>query len=152
MRIHFLYGTETGSAEMLCEDIRDALGTGFECAITGMGEVEPADLTADTFYVFVTSSYGTGDLPSMAQPFYDKLEAEKPDLSAIRFAIFGLGDMVFAETFNGGSERLMEMLLACKAKMVGERGIHDASTSDLPEDIALPWTERVIALLQADAA
>jgi flavodoxin len=152
MNIHFLFGTETGSAEILCEDIEADLGSGFDCTITPMADVDPADLKAETFYMFVTSTYGNGDLPSMAQPFADALDETQPDLSHVRFAIFGLGDMVFSETFAQGSEQLMDKLKERGAQMVGERGIHDASTAEMPEDIAVPWAHGILSALKAQAA
>ncbi|MEL7116418.1 MAG: flavodoxin domain-containing protein [Pseudomonadota bacterium] len=150
MNIHFLYGSETGSAEILCEDIRDELN--LDCTIDGLDAVKPGDLNGETFYIFISSTYGNGDLPSMAQPFADAMEADKPDLSHVQFAIFGLGDMVFAETFNNGSKQLMEMLVAAGAKMVGERGIYDASSSDMPEDVGVPWAQGIFERLRAAAA
>lgn len=150
MNIHFMYGSETGSAEILCEDMRDELS--LDAPVQGLNEVEPSDLSGDTFYVFVSSTYGNGDLPSMAQPFADRMEAQKPDLSHVRFAIFGLGDMVFAETYNNGSKQLMEMLIAAGAKMVGERGLYDASSADMPEDVGVPWMRGILDLAQAQAA
>ena len=152
MNIHFLYGTETGSAEMLCEDIRDDLGDGFETELSSLGDVDPAALNAETFYFFVTSTYGNGDLPVTAQPFYDKIVETGQDLSHVRFAIYGLGDMVFAETFAFGSKIMMEKLLEQGAKMIGERCIHDASSADLPEDLGIPWAHDVLAQLKAQAA
>lgn len=152
MHIHFLYGTETGNSEMLCEDMIEALGSAVDTSLDSLADVTPADLSADRFHVFVTSTYGTGDLPATAQPFAEALDQDAPDLSQIRFAIFGLGDMVFEDTFAHGSERLMEKLLACKAQMVGERAMHDASGLDMPEDIAIPWVHGILAQLNAAAA
>lgn len=152
MDIHFLFGTETGTAEILCEDIEADLGDGFTCTHSSLADVDPTDLSGDIFYMIVTSTFGNGDLPMAAQPFYDKLAAEKPDLSHVRFAIFGLGDMVFSETFAFGSKILMEQMLERGAKMVGERGIHDASSPDLPEDIAVPWAQEIVGQAQAAAA
>ncbi|MBF9043552.1 flavodoxin/nitric oxide synthase [Rhodobacterales bacterium HKCCE4037] len=152
MKIHFLYGTETSTAEILCEDIEAELGDGFDCTITSLGDVDPADLDGETFYFVVTSTYGNGDLPMAAQPFYDKMEADRPDLSHVKFAIFGLGDMVFSETFAFGSKILMEKLLERGAQMVGERGIHDASSPELPEDVAVPWAQEIMGLARAEAA
>lgn len=151
MKITFLHGTETGNAEMLCEDLEADLDGDFETSIASMADVKPADMEQDTFYVVVASTYGSGDVPATAQAFSDVLET-KPDLSGIRFAIFGLGDMVFAETFAQGSQTIMDQLIACKATMVGERGIHDASGGDMPEDIALPWFQGVLAQLEETAA
>ncbi len=152
MKLHFLYGTETGNSEMLCEDIETEIGHGFETEITCFSDFSPSELEAGTFYFVVTSTYGSGDLPTNAVPFYDALDAEKPDLSGVQFAVFGLGDMVFAETFNHGSKRLMELLISCGAHMVGERGIYDASTAEMPEDLAVPWAQGIINQLQSKAA
>ncbi len=152
MKLGLLFGTETGNSEMLCEDIEIELGDSFDCELQNMGDVDPAALDPDVFYIIVTSTHGNGDLPAAAAPFVDALEENKPDLSAIRFAIFGLGDMVFAETFAHGSKKTMEMMLECGATMVGERGIHDASTTEPPEDTALPWVHEIIAKLNVEAA
>lgn len=152
MDILFLYGTETGISEMLCDDIKEALGDGFNCTISCLVDVSPNDLSSTAFHIFVTSTYGTGDLPATAQPFMDELVGTSPDLNHVRFAIFGLGDMIFAETFNNGSKQLMDQLLSCKAQMVGDRGLHDASSMDLPEDVAIPWAHEIISKLKLEAA
>lgn len=152
MKLHFLFGTETGNAEMLCEDIEADLGAGYDVTISNMGDIDPKALAADTFYFIVTATYGNGDFPGAAVAFPDALEADKPDLSHVRFAIFGLGDMVFAETYNKGSERLMDMMIARGAKMVGTRGLHDASSLEMPEDLALPWARSILTQLQDQAA
>lgn len=152
MQIGIYYGSETGNAEMLCEDIEAELGEGFECEIKPLSEVDPTEMTASAFYIFVTSTYGNGDLPTTALPFEDALVDGKPDLSGIRFAIFGLGDMVFAETFNHGSQKLADMLVGCGAVQVGERGLHDASSFEMPEDIALPWISTIVPHFSEAAA
>jgi MioC protein len=152
MKLCLLYGTVTGNAEMLCEDIETELGEGYQTEIKDMGEVTPADLDPAVFYMFITSTHGNGDVPETAAAFTESLEQEKPDLGAIHFAIFGLGDMVFSETFAHGSKIVMELMQGCGATMVGERGIHDASSADLPEDIAVPWARDILSQLQAKAA
>lgn len=150
MRLEFLHGTETGTAEIVCEDM-DAAVSGVETAIQSLEDVDPSALEGDPLYVIVCSTFGSGDLPSTAEPFFDKLNAAKPDLSHVRFAMFGLGDRTFGETFNQGSEKLMEALIACKAQMVGERGIADASSADMPEEIAVPWLEEILQKAAAQA-
>ncbi|MEO1364474.1 MAG: flavodoxin domain-containing protein [Pseudomonadota bacterium] len=152
MNIGLYYGSETGNSEMLCEDIEAELGDGFTCDIQSLADVDPAALDPGWFYIFVTSTYGNGDLPSTALPFEEALTSGKPDLTGLRFAIFGLGDQVFAETFNHGSKKLTEMLVAQGAVQVGERGLHDASGFEMPEDIALPWAQGIMALLAAEQA
>ena len=152
MKIGLLYGTETGNSEMLCDDLKDALEDAHSCEIENLADVSPSDLDAETFYIIVTSTYGNGDLPSQAVAFEEALKADKPDLSGIRFAIFGLGDQVFHETFAHGSQKLMEMMIAAGATQVGERAIHAASALEMPEDVALPWLEGIMELATAEAA
>lgn len=152
MNIGIYYGSETGNSEMLCEDIETELGEGYTCDIQSLADVDPAELDKDWFYLFVTSTYGNGDLPSTALPFEDALTDGKPDLTGLRFAIFGLGDQVFAETFNHGSKKLAEMLCALGADQVGERGLHDASGFEMPEDVALPWVQGIMNALTAEKA
>ncbi|MEM0988224.1 MAG: flavodoxin domain-containing protein [Pseudomonadota bacterium] len=145
VKLHLLYGTETGTAEFLCDDMKDAMDDGVECKISNMEDVDPATLDGDVLNVLVSSTFGSGEVPGSAQPFYDKLVKNKPDLSHVRFAMFGLGDRTFDMTFNQGSEKIMEAMLACSAKQVGERGIFDASSPDMPEDIAIPWLQGILA-------
>lgn len=147
MKIALLYGTESGNAEMLSDDLMEELENENSCEVRSLGEISPEDLDTDTFYVFVTSTHGNGDLPAAAAEFVQLLETKQHDLTGINFSIFGLGDMVFSETFNQGSEKLMEVLLAGNATLIGERGLHDASTGEIPEDIAIPWINECLAAL-----
>ena len=152
MKLHFLHGTETGVSEMVCEDVEAEFTDTFDCEISSLSDIEPSEMEADTFYILVSSTHGTGEVPTTALPFMEKLEADKPDLSHVRFAIFGLGDMVFRETFAQGSERLMNGLKERGAKMLGERGIYDASSAEMPEDLAIPWAHTIVGMLQSEAA
>lgn len=175
MNLHFLYGSETGTAEFLCDDLVDA-AEGCDTTITSLADIRPADLVAgdlgagdlgagdlgagdlgagdlDTspLYVIVSSTYGSGEPPTNAVDFYDALVRDKPDLSTVRFAIFGLGDRTFDLTFNHGPEKIMQALLDCGATMVGTRGIYDASSLALPEDVALPWLQEILQAASATA-
>ncbi len=149
MKIHFIYGTESGNAQYLCDDFKDESPQTFECEISEMNSIDPTNLDRDTFYVIVSATFGSGDVPSTADEFYDDLLEKKPDLSHINFAVFGLGDESFGETFAQGSQKLMEAMLACNANMVGERGIYDASTSEPPEVTGLPWWKSILEKISA---
>ena len=149
MRINLLYGTETGNAEMLCEDIEASLTAKHEVTMTNLEDATQEDLTAQGVYIFVCSTYGDGDLPASAIDFGEMMEADKPDLSAMTFLIFGLGDMDYEETYNNGSQRLLDLLTGCGATQHGPRGLYDASSGKPPEDSALPWVAARLAELSA---
>lgn len=146
MKITILFGTETGNAEMLAEDIGGALEGNHDVAVRNLADFPPSEFERDQFYLFVCSTYGDGDLPASAQPFGEAMEALQPDLAGVRFSAFGLGDSAYPETFNGGSKRVQDMLTARGASLVGERVVHDASGADMADDLALPWALTVVML------
>ena len=149
-KVHFLFATETGTAEYLSDDLSDSIAEDFDCEVTSFQHINPADLSPDTLYIMVSSTFGMGDVPTMAQTFLDKLRNDRPDLSEVRFAVFGLGDQSFGETYNQGSEKLLTEMLACKATMLGERGLYDSTASDdSPEDVAIPWLKEIVLRSQS---
>ena len=91
MNITVLYGTETGNAEMLAEDVAAHLEAAHEVACTNLSDFAPADFDSGQFYLVICSTYGDGELPASAKPFAEAMEAEMPDLAGVHFAIFGLG-------------------------------------------------------------
>lgn len=146
MKIRVLFGTETGNAEMVADDIVEALDADFDISSTDLSKFSPDDFDKGTFYFVVCSTYGDGELPNSAQPFFQQLESTEIDLGGIRFALFGLGDSFYA-TYNKGSEIIANALSARGAQQVGERGLHDATSGELPGDVALPWAKEVLSKL-----
>ena len=146
MNLTVLYGTETGNAEMLAEDIAAHLEGEHDVVCTNLCDFAPDAFDPGRFYLVVCSTYGDGELPASAQPFAEALDAAAPDLSAVRFAVFGLGDSEYDETHNFGSKKLAEKLAGCGAVQVGERVTHDASGSDMADDLAMPWADAVVAM------
>ncbi|EKF18474.1 flavodoxin domain-containing protein [Nitratireductor pacificus] len=148
MNIMLLYGTETGNAEMLAEDIMAELEGEHAVECRNLSDFAPDEFDAGRLHMIVCSTYGDGELPASAQPFAAALKAASPSLSGVHFAIFGLGDSEYEETFNFGSKGLAELLAAHGAKQVGERLTHDASGSDMAEDLAFPWAAQTVALAE----
>lgn len=146
MNIVVLYGTESGNAETVADDLVSELAAESIRAVD-MTDATLEDLTPDAFYIVICSTHGDGDLPSSAAPFAELLDNEQPNLSGIRYAMFGLGDSSY-ETYSRGSERIDEKLTALGATRVGEYGRHDASDGSLPNDSALEWARGVVSALE----
>lgn len=144
MTLAILYGTETGNAEMLAEDIAAHL-SGHDAEVINLADFDPADFDPGTLYLIVCSTYGDGELPASAQPFAEKMAAQTPDLAGVGFAVFGMGDSEYAETFNFGGKHIEALMTGAGARMLGERVTHDASGPDMAEDLALPWAEAILA-------
>ena len=61
-------------------------------------------------FLICTSTYGQGDVPDNARALYEDLQRKRPDLSKVRYGVFGLGDRTYAETFNFGGKRFDDIL------------------------------------------
>ncbi|MEV0759051.1 flavodoxin domain-containing protein [Nocardia sp. NPDC050435] len=126
MRIVILFGTEMGTSEGVAECLAGELAA-YPVSVHDMSDFRPADLDVRDLHLIVCSTYGDGDLPTGAEPFFDQLDRTAPDLTGLRFAVFGLGDSVYGDTFNRGGEIVVEKLSARGALRVGEHARHDAS-------------------------
>lgn len=141
-----LYGTESGNSEMVAEDVADALQEqGNEAIVRDMSSFDPSELIAETLYLIVCSSHGEGDLPYGAQPFFERLSAQRNNLAGLRYAMFGLGDSVYAETYSQGSEHIDHLLTELGGMRIGHYGRHDASSSDDPSELAIAWARTVLS-------
>ena len=149
MKINIVYATILGTSQMVAEDLEDALSEEHEVDVQDIMQVSPGDLGGDAFYVFISSTTGHGDMPDSTIDFVKSVNDTSPDLSALNFAIFGLGDQGYADTFNMGSQKLADLLTSAGATQIGTRGLFDASTGDMPEDIAIPWLEDILANMPA---
>ncbi|MGV0807977.1 flavodoxin domain-containing protein [Mycolicibacterium setense] len=145
--IHILYGTESGNAEMVADDVAAVLQErGFDTEIAELCDVGIESLADMTLAVFITSTYGEGSLPETAAPFYDRLVAQRPDLTGLSFGAFGLGDSAY-ESFNNGIETLRAMLIDLGARQLGETAKHDAGGAETASDLAFSWASVVTDLI-----
>ncbi|MFI7003482.1 flavodoxin domain-containing protein [Nocardia sp. NPDC050175] len=138
MRVVILFGSEMGTAETVADSVADALSA-HDVSVYDLGDFAVDDLDVHDFHVIVCSTYGDGDLPTSAEPFFDELTAAAPDLTGLNFAVFGLGDSIYGDTFNRGGEIAAEQLIECGATQIGEHARHDASTEIRAKDMARDW-------------
>ncbi|MFE3444390.1 flavodoxin domain-containing protein [Nocardia sp. NPDC059180] len=138
MRVVILFGSEMGTAEATADSVADELAA-HDVSVYDMTDFDIDDLDVRDFHIIVCSTYGDGDLPTGAEPFFDAVDARRPDLTGLRFAVFGLGDSVYGDTFNRGGEIAAEKLTACGAVQVGEHARHDASAEIKAKDMAREW-------------
>jgi MioC protein len=140
--INILVGTMTGTAQLCAQEMELALDDGeTQVATLMMDNLDSAVFAREGVFLICTSTYGQGDVPDNARALYEDLKAKRPDLSHVRYGVFGLGDRTYAETFNFGGKRFDELLTELGAQRIGERHTHDASSGVLPEETALEWCQ-----------
>lgn len=152
-RISILVATMTGTAELVADEIAEVLrARGADVDIRLMDDLGADAFEAGRGYIICTSTYGQGDVPDNAQTLFATLARERPALSGIRYGVFALGDMTYADTFCFGGRKFDDLLRSLGATRIGERLEHDASQGTLPEDDAAAWAEGWYELYVSAAA
>ena len=147
INITILVGTMTGTAQLVAQELELAWDDGETKVETlVMDGLDCKVFERPGVFLICTSTYGQGDVPDNAKALYADLQAKRPNLSQVRYGVFGLGDRTYAETFNFGGKRFDEILTELGAQRIGERVQHDASSGVLPEEMAAEWGEGWLAL------
>ncbi len=148
-KITILIGTMTGTAQLCAQEMELALDDG-ETKVEAllMDSLDSSVFQREGAFLICTSTYGQGDVPDNARALYEDLKRKRPNLSKVRYGVFGLGDRTYAETFNFGGQRFDDVLTELGAKRVGERYKHDASSGVLPEETAVQWCQEWVSKLQ----
>ena len=145
--ILILVATMTGTALMVAEDVANYCNNNdIETRILEMDNININELINNKYPVLVCSStYGQGDVPDNAQNFYNDLKKKSPDLSHIKYALFGLGDLdTHRDTFAFGGKKFDKILSSLGAKRLNNPYYHDASEGSLPEEVAVEWFKKNI--------
>ena len=152
MKVTLLVGTMTGTAQIVAQELELVWDDGeVQVETLLMDKLDSSVLEREGVFLIVTSTYGQGDVPDNAKGLYEDLKAKRPDLSRLRYGVFGLGDRTYAETFNFGGKRFDDILGELGARRIGERVQHDASSGVLPEEMAAEWGTGWLALAKEAA-
>ena len=153
LRITILVGTMTGTAQLVAQELElvwDDGETQVETLL--MDKLDSTVFGREGVFLVCTSTYGQGDVPDNAKALYEDLKAKRPNLTQVRYGVFGLGDRTYAETFNFGGKRFDELLTELGAVRIGERVQHDASSGVLPEETAEEWGAEWLKLAREASA
>ena len=143
-----LYGSQTGSAEGLAKKTaKVAQSRGFAPKLVSMDKYSDVDLTKEQNVLVITSTYGDGDPPDMAQAFWNWLKADTaPKLDHLRYSVLALGDTNYSAFCEFG-KKCDERFAALGAKRVAERKDCDVDY----ETPAAEWTTGVFDALGTTA-
>ena len=95
LEILILSATETGNARKLAENLNKALAIdGFNVQHYSVGKfTDISILNRCKILLFITSTYGEGEIPNEALKFYKNLKnIQNFDFSQLQYCVFGLGD------------------------------------------------------------
>ncbi len=142
-----LVGTMTGTAQWVAQELELALDGDKARIKTVLMDGQDAGVFAPGgLFLLCTSTYGQGDVPDNARPFYESLQSARPSLARVRYGVIALGDRSYAETFCFGGRKFDALLTELGAKRIGGMLLHDASSGTLPEEAALEWIRHWLEL------
>jgi sulfite reductase alpha subunit-like flavoprotein len=140
-----LYGTETGTAQDLAEEVGRTLERlHFDTDVLGLDDVGYHLLHVYSLTVFVVATTGQGDFPDNARKFWTSMLRRKlssTTLSGINYAVVGLGDSSYPK-FNWAARKLEKRLTQlgataiiqpCEADEQGDEGTDGAFLAWLQE-------------------
>jgi MioC protein len=139
-QLTILVGTMTGTAQLVADEVADALASrGLKIDTRAMDGLDAGVFAGGGAFLICTSTYGQGDVPDNAQKLFADLEQKKPDLGRVVYGVIALGDRTYAQTFCFGGKRFHALLQSLGARRIGELMLHDASAGTIPEEVAVEW-------------
>ncbi|KJE97834.1 NADPH-cytochrome P450 reductase, variant [Capsaspora owczarzaki ATCC 30864] len=141
-----LYGSQTGTAEDYAGRLaQEARVYGFSAISLDLEDIDVNDIERlgeipESVAVFCMATYGEGDPTDNAQAFYDYLKDESPELSALRYIVFGLGNKTY-EHYNAIGRFVDEKLAEFGASRLFEHGEGD-DDGNLEEDF-IAWKAKM---------
>ncbi|CAM3341571.1 flavodoxin domain-containing protein [Tsukamurella hominis] len=144
MSVHIFYGSSTGTAEGAANAMYTVFAKAGSVELHDMMDGEIDALDPADFHVFSCATYGEGELPAGTTEFFEDLLEAAPDLSGLRFAVFGLGDTIYVDTYNAARKTIVKHLTGLGATQVGDRFEHDNSGTDDVDEKAVEWAEEIV--------
>lgn len=139
-------GTVYGNAQHVAEQVEEALATqGVDCEL--FSDPEVSDFVDAEAILVITSTTGQGDVPPNLEMVFSDLKDEFPLMNNKPFAVAGLGDSSYGESFCGGGRQFFDLLSELQGNPVADMLEVDAIETLEPEKDVLAWVETIKARL-----
>ena len=139
-----IFGTETGNAEELAEDVGHlSRNLEFNPKVMDMEDISLKDISSSKRLIVVCSTWGEGEQPVNAQDLYNSVEgSDDRCLEGVNFAVIALGDTAF-EFFCESGKEWDEILHKKGGKRVVERIDCDVDYEDYVQE----WILNTLSLM-----
>lgn len=149
LKIAVLYASQSGTAEGLARKVAKELkAKGHVASLTSLEGYTPAALAEERYAIFIASTYGEGEAPDVAQPFYQRLCVEHlPRYLDLSYSVLALGDSHYEHFCKFGVD------LDHKLASLGAVRLYDRVDCDVDLDETFAhWKEGLYARLESVVA
>ena len=146
-KVGIFVGSVYGNAQHVAEEVNTMLsGQGIESEVF-------TDPTLDDFkkvssMLFISSTTGQGDIPPNLEFFVQDLRDQFPLMGQKPFAVAGLGDSSYGETYCGAGRQIFELLTELQGKPITELLKIDVCETLEPEVEVVAWAEKWLSELR----
>lgn len=133
-------GSVYGNAQHVAEEVQSMLS---EEGVASEVFTDPStsDFTEAESVLVITSTTGQGDIPPNLEFFHSELKDTFPLMGAKPFAVVGLGDSSYGESYCGGGKQFFELLTELQGTPISELFEVDAMETLAPEEEVVPWVK-----------
>ncbi|MFT8703966.1 flavodoxin domain-containing protein [Bifidobacterium aquikefiricola] len=146
--ITILSASETGNSRGVAEDLLATVQPLFSnVRLVDSIDYECEDFAEEDILIMVTSTQGEGEPPFEAEDLYDFIMGkDAPKLSSMSFAVLGLGDSAYGESYN-----LMARQFDARYEQLGARRILKHGECDFDYELAAQqWIHELMPVLQKE--
>lgn len=139
-------GSVYGNAQHVAEEAKEMFSKhGIEAEV--FTDPETSDFSESGSVVVITSTTGQGDIPPNLELFFSDLRDEFPLMNNKAFAVAGLGDSSYGDSYCGGGRQFQSLLEELQGNPVADMLEVDAIETLAAEDEVVPWLEALIPAL-----
>tara|TARA_R110000868_G_scaffold62084_3_gene187982 strand:- start:208 stop:654 length:447 start_codon:yes stop_codon:yes gene_type:complete len=142
-KIGIFVGSVYGNAQHVAEEVNTMLNTQ---GLLSEVFTDPTlnDIKQVSSMIFISSTTGQGDIPPNLEFFIEDLRDQFPLMEQKPFAVAGLGDSSYGETYCGAGRQIFELLSELQGQPISELLKIDACETLEPEVDVVAWAEKLL--------
>lgn len=146
MVIRVLYGSETGTAQDVAEQIwKSAKRKELQSTVSSLDDYEIQNLPSEQLIIFVVATTGQGDPPANMKQFWRHLLRKNLPvtmLQNLKYGVLGLGDSSYLK-FNFAAKKLNKRLAQLGGKELLSIGLADDQHNLGIDAVVDPWIKKL---------
>lgn len=139
-------GSVYGNAQHVAEEVASMFaGKGITTQVFTDPNID--DIKKASNLLFISSTTGQGDIPPNLEFFVQDLRGDSSLIAQKPFAVAGLGDSSYGESYCGAGRQIFKLLIELQGKPMSELLEVDACETLEPEVPVVAWAENLIPQL-----